>query len=51
MVAFPIMLDFMYSQDDELKATTETAAALRWMSNYFEIEALFHAVNTLSRVI
>lgn len=42
--AFPIMLDFMYSQQ-ALDATTDSAVALRYLANYFGIESLFHEVN------
>jgi hypothetical protein len=43
--AFPAMLDYMYYHDDEVKATTYTAVALRYLSNYFEMEELFNSSN------
>eukprot|EP00545_Synedropsis_sp_CCMP1620_P004930 CAMPEP_0119005548 /NCGR_PEP_ID=MMETSP1176-20130426/1788_1 /TAXON_ID=265551 /ORGANISM="Synedropsis recta cf, Strain CCMP1620" /LENGTH=465 /DNA_ID=CAMNT_0006957375 /DNA_START=16 /DNA_END=1413 /DNA_ORIENTATION=+ len=43
--AFPAMLDYMYYHDDEVKATTYTAVALRYLANYFEMEELFNSVN------
>lgn len=43
--AFPAMLDFMYYHDTDVKATTYTAVALRYLANYFEMEDLFDSVN------
>lgn len=43
--AVPAMLDFMYYHQAEIKATTYTAVALRYLANYFEIEELFESVN------
>ena len=43
--AVPAMLDFMYYNHAEIKATTYTAVALRYLANYFEIEELFESVN------
>jgi hypothetical protein len=43
--AIPIMLDFMYFIVQEVAATTETAVALRYLANYFEIENLFVSTN------
>jgi hypothetical protein len=43
--AVPAMLDFMYYQTEEVKTTTFTAVALRYLANYFEIEELFDSVN------
>ena len=45
--AFPIMLDYMYSKSDNVKATTENAVALRFLAGYFRIESLWHNVNNL----
>ena len=43
--AVPAMLDFMYYHNSDIKATTYTAVALRYLANYFEIEELFESVN------
>jgi BTB/POZ domain len=43
--AVPAMLDFMYYHNAEIKATTYTAVALRYLANYFEMEELFESVN------
>jgi len=43
--AVPAMLDFMYYHNAEIKATTYTAVALRFLANYFEMEELFESVN------
>jgi hypothetical protein len=43
--AIPSMLDFMYFTVQEVAATAETAVALRYLSNYFEIEDLFVSTN------
>jgi hypothetical protein len=44
--AFPMMLDFMYSQHSiDVKASADTATALRHLANYFGVPTLFEAVN------
>lgn len=43
--AVPAILDFMYYHSPEIKATTYTAVALRYLANYFEMEELFDSVN------
>ena len=49
--AFPAMLDFMYSTNKEkVKASSETAVALRHLANYFEIPPLYESVNEFIRI-
>jgi hypothetical protein len=43
--AFPIMLDFMYSSDEELAVHTDNAVTLRSLANYFGCTALTKTVN------
>lgn len=44
--AFPEMLDFMYDFDPkEVRAQTDTAVALRYLANHFEVPTLFESVN------
>eukprot|EP00586_Coscinodiscus_wailesii_P021376 CAMPEP_0172506032 /NCGR_PEP_ID=MMETSP1066-20121228/191362_1 /TAXON_ID=671091 /ORGANISM="Coscinodiscus wailesii, Strain CCMP2513" /LENGTH=192 /DNA_ID=CAMNT_0013282879 /DNA_START=74 /DNA_END=649 /DNA_ORIENTATION=+ len=47
--AFPIMLDYIYSDRDALEASSEIATALRYLSNYFGVRALFERVNNFIR--
>ena len=49
--AFPIVLDFMYSQTDEFTDTVENAVALRFLSRYFGIENLFHRVTAIIQTL
>lgn len=45
-IAFPEMLDFIYDFDpEEVQARTDTAVALRYLANHFEIPTLFESVN------
>jgi len=43
--AIPTFLDFMYSENDPLEVTTESAVALRWIASYFGVEPMFVQVN------
>ena len=38
--AFPVLLDFMYSKDDELKITCHNAAALYYLGRFFRMRRL-----------
>ena len=44
--AFPDMLDFIYApRQQEVNVTTETAVAMRHLSNYFGVPSLFESTN------
>jgi hypothetical protein len=43
--AMPAVLDFMYYHQLDIKATTYTAVAIRYLANYLEMEELFESVN------
>mmetsp|Transcript_3118 Transcript_3118/g.4539 ORF Transcript_3118/g.4539 Transcript_3118/m.4539 type:complete len:326 (-) Transcript_3118:249-1226(-) len=45
--AFPLMLDYMYNQSENLESvlTTENAISMRFLASYFGVEALFDDVN------
>ena len=45
--AFPAMLDFMYTYNSNVVASSETAVALRHLATYFGIPALYENVNQL----
>lgn len=44
--SIPIMLDFMYSTTEDVKATSANAVALRHLAHFFGIPELFANVNT-----
>jgi hypothetical protein len=46
--AFPYMLDYIYERNETLAITSETAVALHWLGQYFEIRRLRWEVRIVS---